>query len=203
MSASNPDSTATAAILAIERPARKLLTYYSLSSALLLPIPPAALILWLVHYFRYNTLRYRFDSEGVSMRWGILFRREILLSYSRIQDIHLVSNFVERHLGLARIQIQTASGSATPEMTIEGLHEFEAVRDFLYSRMRGTRFPPAEADRGPEAVLPPIPPSTMTMPVGVGSVSTASHSSDLGPVLREIAAEVREIRRHLESKDAR
>lgn len=200
-SASNPDSAATAAILAIERPARNLLTYYTLSCALLLPIPPAALILWLVHYFRYNTLRYRFDSEGVSMRWGILFRREILLSYSRIQDIHLVSNFVERHLGLARIQIQTASGSATPEMTIEGLHEFEAVRDFLYSRMRGTRVSAADADHRPGSVLPPLPPSAS--PAGVGPVSTVSHSSDLGPVLREIAAEVREIRRHLESKDAR
>lgn len=191
MSSSNPDSTATAAILAIERPARKLLTYYSLSCALLLPIPPAAIVVWLVHYFRYNTLRYRFDSEGVSMRWGILFRREILLSYSRIQDIHLVSNFVERHLGLARIQIQTASGSATPEMTIEGLHEFEAVRDFLYSRMRGTRDSAADPERGRGAVLPPIPPTAS--PAG-------SPSSDLGDVLREIAAEMREIRRHLESK---
>ena len=76
------------------------------------------------------------------MRWGILFRREVLLNYARIQDIHLVSNFLERWLGLARIQIQTASGSATPEMTLEGLVEFEAIRDFLYSRMRGT------SDRG-------------------------------------------------------
>jgi len=88
-------------------------------------------------YFRYHTMRYRFDRDGISMRWGILFRREINLTYTRIQDIHLTSNLFERWLGLARIQIQTASGSASAEMTIEGLKEFELIRDFLYTRMRG------------------------------------------------------------------
>ncbi|NVB43317.1 PH domain-containing protein [Pseudenhygromyxa sp. WMMC2535] len=89
--------------------------------------------------FRYQTLRYRFDDEGVGMRWGILFRHEINLTYARIQDIHLSSNVFQRWLGLADIKIQTASGSASAEMTIEGLREFEAVRDFLYARMRGQR----------------------------------------------------------------
>ena len=71
------------------------------------------------------------------MQWGILFRRQITLTYARIQDIHLTSNIVERWLGLARIQIQTASASSGAEMTLEGIHEFAMVRDYLYSRMRG------------------------------------------------------------------
>lgn len=123
-------------IFQIERPHRDLLTYYGLASLIL---GPFFFILLLPLFFRYNTLRYRFDEEGVSMSWGILFRREIHLTYSRIQDIHLVSNVVERWLGLARIQIQTASGSSKAEMTLEGLKEFARVRDFLYGRMRGTR----------------------------------------------------------------
>ena len=90
-------------------------------------------------YFRYHTMQYEFDDEGIAMRWGILFRREVTLTYARIQDIHLVSNFVERWLGLARVQIQTASGSSNAEMTIEGVKEFATVRDFLYSKMRGIR----------------------------------------------------------------
>jgi putative membrane protein len=90
-------------------------------------------------FFRYETMRFRFDAEGVHMRWGILFRRQINLTYARIQDIHLTSGLIQRWLGLADIRIQTASGSAGAEMTIEGLLEFEAVRDFLYARMRGTR----------------------------------------------------------------
>ena len=88
-------------------------------------------------YFRYHTLRYTFDEEGIHMRVGILFRREVNLTYARIQDIHLRSGLIQRWLGLADIQIQTASGSADAELVIEGFKEYEAIRDFLYTRMRG------------------------------------------------------------------
>lgn len=144
-----PDSTAL--VLSLERPHPNLYVYYLLLSLLLGPLFFLAL---LPATFRYHTLRYRFDDEGVSMRWGVLFRREISLTYSRIQDIHLASNAIERWLGLARVQIQTASGDSGAEMTIEGLQEFEAVRDFLYSRMRGAkeRVRPRQG-RGAEAVV--------------------------------------------------
>lgn len=118
------------------RPHPNLFTYYLLRSLLFGPAFPFALA---YHLFRYRTLRYDFDDEGVTMRWGALFRREISLSYGRIQDIHLVSNLVERWLGLARVQIQTAAGSAAAEMILEGLPDFERIRDYLYTRMRGAR----------------------------------------------------------------
>lgn len=120
----------------VRRPARPLLAYYSLWSIL---TGPALLVLLPLRYFRYRTLHYVFDDEGVTMRWGLLFRREITLTYARIQDIHLVSNIVERWLGIGRVQIQTASGKSGAEMTIEGLPDYEAVRDRLYARMRGAR----------------------------------------------------------------
>ena len=88
-------------------------------------------------YFRYHTLKYRFDEEGIRMKVGILFRREINLTYARIQDLHLRSGILQRWLGLANVQVQTASGSSGPELTIEGFKEYEAIRDFLYTRMRG------------------------------------------------------------------
>ncbi|MGK2857033.1 MAG: PH domain-containing protein [Thermoanaerobaculia bacterium] len=131
-------------------PHKSLFTYYALSSLMAGPffVVPLAYL-----YFRYHTLRYVFDREGITMRWGILFRREISLTYARVQDIHLVSNVVERWLGLARIQIQTASGSSGAEMVIEGLQDFEAIRDFLYTRMRGVHHqqsPSADSHRGDE-----------------------------------------------------
>jgi uncharacterized membrane protein YdbT with pleckstrin-like domain len=126
-----------AQVLTIERPHRVLLRYYALGLVFYLPVFPVIPFVALLLYFRYHTMRYRFDAQGVMMRWGILFRRETVLAYARIQDIHLTSNVVERWFGLARIQISTASGSAAAEMTIEGLREFELVRDFLYTQMRG------------------------------------------------------------------
>lgn len=147
-----------AAILRLERPHPSLWTYYLLRC---LVVPPLFPILVLPSWFRYQTMRYRFTAEGISMRWGLLFRREVIIQYARIQDIHLRSNVVERWLGLARVLVQTASGNAGAEMTLEGLREFEAVRDFLYLKMRGVHESPrptspitsAGADAGLAATL--------------------------------------------------
>src|ERR1051325_2347885 len=96
-------------IARVERPCPELLTFYVLKAISTVFAAPLTLLLL---YFRYHTMRYRFDAEGIHMKWGILMRREIMLNYSRIQDIQLRSNVIERWLGLARIEIQTASGSA-------------------------------------------------------------------------------------------
>ena len=161
-------------VFAIHRPARELMTYYFLGSLLL---GPFFFVLLIPLYFRYHTMHYDFDAEGISMRWGILFRREITLTYARIQDIHLTSNLIERWLGLARIQIQTASASASAEMTIEGLHEYAMVRDFLYTKMRGVKHgAPASAGQEP---------------------AKAGAPSDLVSALHEVAAELRAVREAL------
>jgi len=170
------------AIFAIERPAPKLFTYYLLSSFVLGPL---FFILLIPLYFRYHTLRFRFDQEGISMRWGILFRREINLTYARIQDIHLRSNFVERWLNLARIEVQTASGSSGAEMTLEGLLEFEAIRDYLYTRMRGSHDQRNAPARVPAA--------------SAGGDSAAMQ--DLALTLREVSAELRGVREAIDSRE--
>ncbi len=174
---------ATLPIFQIERPNPKLMTYYVLTCLLTGPLFP---FLILPAYFRYHTMRYRFDDEGVSMRWGILFRREVVLNFARIQDIHLSSNLIERWLGLARIQIQTASGSSSAEMTLEGLLEFEAVRDFLYSKMRGRR----EAQAGSQ-------PAT-----GNGATIELSPAAveELATTLREATIELRQLREALAAR---
>jgi uncharacterized protein len=86
---------------------------------------------------RYITLRYRFDKEGVSVSYGLLWRRETYLTYARIQDIHVSRNIFERWLGLGAVQIQTASGSSGAEESIVGVREFNEIRNFLYARKRG------------------------------------------------------------------
>lgn len=139
---------AAATIYALERPHPALWTLYLIRIVFTLP---AIFITLPLLYFRYYTLRYRFDSEGLHMKVGLLFRREVNVTYARIQDIHLRSGLIQRWLGLADVQIQTASGTSEAEVTIEGFKEFEAIRDFLYAQMRGAReksapLPPAAGD---------------------------------------------------------
>lgn len=121
------------------RPAPVLLRYYLIMSLLAGPFFP---FVFLGLYFQYITLRYRFDADedgGVWMARGLLFKKEVSLTYRRIQDIHVTRNIVERWLGLARVAVQTASASATPEMTVEGVVDADGLRDFLYQHMRGAK----------------------------------------------------------------
>ncbi|MBQ91336.1 MAG: hypothetical protein CL441_07995 [Acidimicrobiaceae bacterium] len=164
---------------AIDRPHPNLIKYYLIASLLAGPFYPiAALAGWL----RYRTLRYQFDDEGVSMRWGILLRKDISLTFARLQDIHLESNAIERWLGLGRVQLQTASGSAKAEMVIEGLLEYEEVRNYLYDRMRGAR--------GGATSTPSLPTATASADE-LAAVATA-----LEATTRELAA----LRRLIESR---
>ncbi len=119
-----------------DRPDPVLLRYYVLVAALTLAGFPFVI---LPLYCKYRTLRYRFDDKGIGMSWGLLFKREVYLTYRRIQDIHVTRNLFHRWLDLADVSVQTASGSAGPEMVIQGLPDPEGLRDFLYARMRGAR----------------------------------------------------------------
>ncbi|MDP1581355.1 MAG: PH domain-containing protein [Candidatus Didemnitutus sp.] len=168
------------AIRAIERPHPDLWKYYLISCS---AFPPAFPFLILPAWFRYTTLRYQFTEEGISMRWGILFRREVIINYARIQDIHLKSNLIERWLGLAKIMVQTASGNSGAEMTIEGIKEFEPLRDYLYSKMRGVKDAPARSVSEP-------------------FTAHAASQSELAAALREVARELRATRLALDSRGA-
>jgi uncharacterized membrane protein YdbT with pleckstrin-like domain len=118
----------------ITRPEPALMTYYAITAAMTFIGFPFVVV---PMYFKYHTLRYRFDDKGIAMTYGILFRREIYLTYRRIQDIHVTRNIIQRWLGLASVAVQTAPGSSGAELTIEGVRDPERLRDFLYRQMRG------------------------------------------------------------------
>jgi membrane protein YdbS with pleckstrin-like domain len=164
-------------ILALERPHRSLWTYYVICAVM---TGPGIVVMLPYLFFRYHTLRYRFDDEGIHMRVGILFRREVNLTYARIQDIHLHSNFIQRWLGLANVQIQTASGSSGAELVIEGFKEFEAIRDFLYTRMRGYK-----GQHTPAASL---------APASSGTTTAMGETSEMISLLMNIRDELRRTR---------
>ncbi len=140
----------------LERPSPKLLTYYVLTGLLTGPglfIAIPALII------RYNTLRYRFEESGLRMQLGLFFRKEVVVAFRRIQDIHVSRNLIQRWLGIASVSVQTASGNAMPEIVLEGITDPDTVRDWLYERMRGAKgFSNASPSAAPgaESLVPPM-----------------------------------------------
>ena len=169
----------------VTRPDPSLMTYYLIVAAFtLFGFPFVAL----AGYFKYRTLKYRFDNKGVSMSFGILFHREIYLTYRRIQDIHVTRNLIHRWLGLAAVSVQTASGSSGAEMTIEGIRNPEALRDYLYAQMRGAR---GEAE---ETLAPGYEHGQMT---SGGALSVGAHGAGADEalmLLREIRDDLRRLR---------
>jgi uncharacterized protein len=144
--------------------------------------PITLFVLWI----KYRTLRYRFDDEGIWRAQGLLWRSEVNITYRRIQDIHLTNGLLQRWMGLSTVSIQTAAGSASPEVTIEGVLEADALRDFLYTRMRGVR------DRSPDAAHRPGAPTT-----GAG---VAAADGEAGDEALALLVEIRDALRRLESR---
>ncbi len=157
----------------VTRPDPALMRYYVIVS--LCTVFGFPFVIWHL-LFKYRTLKYAFDDKGVSMSYGLLFRKEVYLTYRRIQDIHVTRNIIQRWLGLAAVAVQTASGSAGAEMTIEGITDPEGLRDYLYSRMRGAR----EGDTEENAVS--------------DQAAGAQHDNEALALLHEIRDELRALR---------
>ena len=198
-------------ILGLERPHPALWTYYIIISIF---TGPGIIVTLPYLFFRYHTLRYRFDAEGIHMKVGILFRREINLTYARIQDIHLRSGILQRWLGLANVQVQTASGSSGPELVIEGFKEYEAIRDFLYTRMRGQAHTTASGGAPQNVLHSPLPHGSASVPgspsdsqrrsqtkAGVQNEGGATETETVS-LLRGIRDELRRTRELLEARAA-
>jgi putative membrane protein len=166
---------------AITRPDERLMKYYVIVALLsLVAFPVTLFVLWI----KYRTLRYRFDEEGIWRAQGLLWRSEVNITYRRIQDIHLTNGLLQRWMGLSTVSIQTAAGSASPEVTIEGVLEAEALRDFLYTKMRGVRDGTRLTTRPNEAPA-------------IGAVGTGAVDGDEALAL---LAEIRDALRRLEAR---
>jgi uncharacterized protein len=167
----------------ITRPDERLMKYYVAVALLsVFAFPITLFVLWV----KYRTLRYRFDGEGVWRRQGLLWRSEVNITYRRIQDIHLTNGLLQRWFGLATVSIQTAAGSASPAIEIEGVLEAEALRDFLYTKMRGVRDHASDHATSPTAAM-------------ASATATAPGSGD-GDEALALLTDIRDALRRLEGR---
>ena len=176
------------AVQSISRPDKKLLTSYIVHS---FQWGPAFIYPLVTNIIRYRTLEYKFDDDGITASWGRLSRREVRVNYQAIQDIHLRSDLVERWLGLARIEVQTASGEAAAELVLEGIPQFNELRDFLLQRMQRT------LHRSTLVNAPPEPSPKSTVPAADKETMVA-----LTEALGQVAQELRLLRSELGQKPA-
>ncbi|CAL9543551.1 hypothetical protein SUDANB140_04304 [Streptomyces sp. enrichment culture] len=93
-----------------------------------LALPPLALLVWgwVMLERNWRSWRYTERADDLLISRGVLWREETVVPYGRMQLVEVTSGPVERHFGLASVQLHTAA--AATDATIPGLDPAEAER---------------------------------------------------------------------------
>lgn len=95
---------------------------------------------WIPKY--YDTMLYKLTQNELIWRRGVWFKKTGIVPYNRITNIDIVQGPVSRSLGIASIKIQTAgysgpaNGGRIAEITIEGMEQFEDLRELIMGFVR-------------------------------------------------------------------
>ncbi|OIJ89679.1 PH domain-containing protein [Streptomyces colonosanans] len=89
---------------------------------------PLTLLLWgwVLLGRNWRSWRYAERADDLLISRGVLWREETVVPYGRMQLVEVTSGPVERHFGLANVQLHTAA--AATDATIPGLDPAEAER---------------------------------------------------------------------------
>ncbi|MCX4764029.1 PH domain-containing protein [Streptomyces sp. NBC_01275] len=81
---------------------------------------------WVLLGRNWRSWRYAERADDLLISRGVLWRQETVVPYGRMQLVEVTSGPVERHFGLASVQLHTAA--AATDATIPGLDPDEAER---------------------------------------------------------------------------
>ncbi|MFF9274789.1 PH domain-containing protein [Streptomyces griseosporeus] len=81
---------------------------------------------WVLLGRNWSSWRYAERADDLLISRGVLWREETVVPYGRMQLVEVTSGPVERHFGLASVQLHTAA--AATDATIPGLDPAEAER---------------------------------------------------------------------------
>lgn len=102
----------------------------------------------------YDALVCHLAERSLVVEYGILFRTEKTIPLDKIQDVVLKEGPLLRRLGLAKLDVQTAGGSASSggaEVALVGVQDVHAFRDRVLDRRDALTDALTEARSMPEA----------------------------------------------------
>lgn len=111
-------------------------------------IPILAILIFIIYWIPkyYNSMLYKLTEDEIIWRRGVWFKKTGVVPYNRITNVDINQGPISRMLGIASLKIQTAGYSAPSggfgslaEIKIEGIEEFEELREFIMGFVRGRR----------------------------------------------------------------
>ncbi len=113
------------------------------------------ILYWIPKY--YHSMRYKLTRDEMTWRRGVWFRNTGIVPYNRITNVDITQGPISRSLGIAALKIQTAGYSGqttrTSEIKIEGVREFEEMREFIMELVRGRKPVAVETYESSDPVL--------------------------------------------------
>lgn len=101
-------------------------------------------VYWIPKY--YDSISYKLTEEEVVWKRGVWFRKTGIVPYNRIANIDIAQGPISRMFGIAVLRIHTAGysapsggGGSLAEIKIEGMKQFEELRDLIMEFVRGKR----------------------------------------------------------------
>ncbi len=110
----------------------------------------AFLLYWIPRF--YSTISYVLTENEIVWRRGVWFKNTGIVPYNRITNVDIAQGPISRNLGIAALKLQTAgySGQEKAEIKLEGIEDFEQLREFIMNFVRGRTPQAVESYAGEE-----------------------------------------------------
>ncbi len=97
------------------------------------------LLYWIPRFF--GSIAYTLTEKEIVWRRGVWFKNTGIVPYDRITNVDIAQGPLSRSLGIAALKVQTAgySGQQKAEIRLEGVIEFEELREFIMDFVRGEK----------------------------------------------------------------
>ena len=112
---------------------------------LIFSIPTLFILIFIVYWIPkyYETMVYKLTENEIVWRRGVWFKNTGIVPYNRITNVDISQGPISRMLGIASLKIQTAGYSApsgkSAEIKIEGMGQFEELRETIIGFVRGRK----------------------------------------------------------------
>ncbi len=114
-------------------------------------------IIWIPAAFK--VIEYCIDDEGVKMKGGVIWKKQVTVPYSKITNVDITQGPVQRHFNIGTIHVQTAGAGGQQgqkaELKMNGIRELEVVRDIIVKEVKSLTYAPAGDITKKETVTAP------------------------------------------------
>jgi membrane protein YdbS with pleckstrin-like domain len=109
-----------------------------------------SIAIWVPKY--YSSISYEFTEDEIVVGRGVYWKHKSTVPYNRVTNIDITQGPISRRFGIGKVRVQTAgysttsSGGTTAEAQIFGVKDYEEIRNFLLTKVKGLKPVAIEAE---------------------------------------------------------